>query len=70
MDVYIDDILVKLAWAINMILDLKETFNTTKQYKLKMNLEKYIFEVRGRKFLVYMVIERGIKTNLKKIGAI
>lgn len=41
-----------------------------RRYELKLNPNKFIFRVRNEKFLDYLVIERGIKINPKKVRAL
>ena len=50
--------------------DLKETFDTLYSYNMKLNSGKYAFGVTARKFLGFMVSQRGIKANSDKIRAI
>ncbi|XP_042426235.1 uncharacterized protein LOC122014118 [Zingiber officinale] len=66
-EVYVDDILIKSPLAVNLITDVEETYGTLQQYELKLNPLKCLFEVRGGKFLEYLVTERGIEVNPKKV---
>ena len=50
--------------------DLQETFDTLRQYNMKLNPSKYAFGVSLRKFLGFMVSHRGIEANPDKIQAI
>ena len=50
--------------------DLKETFNTLHSYNIKLNPSKCALEVTTRKFLGFMVSQRGIEISLDKILAI
>ena len=68
--VYVDDMLVKSRRKEDHLEDLKETFNTLRSYNMKLNLRKCTFGVTVRKFLEFMVSQRGIKANLDKIRAI
>ncbi|XP_073138843.1 uncharacterized protein [Henckelia pumila] len=70
MEVYVDDILVKSQDDAGLMTDLRETFATLRSYGIKLNPEKCVFGVRGGKFLGYMVTERGIEANPKKVQAI
>lgn len=67
---YVDAILVKSIKVRDLVKDLEETFSTLQRYRLKLNLDKCIFGVRSKKFLGYLVTERGIKANPKKIRAL
>ena len=70
MEVYIDDILFKSKEEEDHLDDLKETFNTLRQYSMKLNPSKCAFGVSSRKFLGFMVSQRRIKANSKKVRAI
>ena len=50
--------------------DLKETFDTLRSYNMKLNPSKCAFVVIARKFLGFMVSQRGIEVNPNKIRAI
>jgi nucleotidyltransferase/DNA polymerase involved in DNA repair len=70
MEVYVDDMLVKSAESVGHNHDLREAFETLKQYEMKLNPVKCAFGVSSEKFLGYMVSSRGIKANPEKIQAI
>ena len=55
---------------MNHVVDLEKTFSTLQKYKMKLNPAKYTFRVTSEKFLGFMVSERGIEANPKKIRAI
>ena len=67
---YVDDMLVKSKDKVNHLDDLKETFNTLIKYNMKLNPTKCVFAVASRKFLGFMVSQRGIEENLDKVKAI
>ena len=54
-EVYVDDMLIKSKEEENHLDDLNETFNTLRQYKMKLNPAKCAFGVSSRKFLDFMV---------------
>lgn len=54
----------------NYIEDLNEVFRILRKHNIKLNLEKYMFRVSIRKFLGFMVYQKGIKANPEKIRAI
>ena len=54
-EVYVDDMLVKSKEEEDHLDDLKETFNTLRQYSMKLNPSKCAFGVSSRKFLGFMV---------------
>jgi len=51
-------------------VDLEELFTTIAKYRLKLNLEKCVFGVEARKFLGFLLTERGIEANFEKWAAI
>ena len=65
-----DDMLVKSRREEGHLEDLRETFDTLRSYNMKLNLGKCAFRVAARKFLGFMVSQRGIKANPDKIQAI
>ena len=62
--------LVKSKEEEDHLDDLKETFNTLRQYSMKLNSSKCAFGVSSRKFLSFMVSQRGIEANTEKMRAI
>ena len=70
MKVYVNDMLVKSKEEGSHLDDLKETFETLRQYKMKLNPMKCAFGVSSRMFLGFMVSQQGIETNLEKVKAI
>jgi len=69
-EVYVDDVLVKSAREMQHLDDLQETFDTLRQYNMKLNLSKCAFKVSLGKFLGSVVSQRGIEANSDKIQAI
>ena len=69
-EVYVDDVLVKRKEEEVHLEDLKETYNTLRQYSMKLNPSKCAFGVSFGKFLNFMVSQRGIEANSKKVRAI
>ena len=69
-EVYVDDMLVKSKEEEDHLDNLKETFNTLKQYSMKLNPSKCAFRVSSGKFLGFMVSQRGIEVNPVKVKAI
>ena len=69
-EVYVDDMLVKSQDEEIHLDDLQETFDTLRQYNMKLNPSKCAFGVSSGKFLGFMVSHRGIETNPDKIRAI
>ena len=69
-EVYVDDMLVKSKEEENHLDDLKETFNTLRQYSMKLNSAKCAFGVSSGKFLGFMVSQIGIEANPEKVRVI
>ena len=69
-EVYVDDMLVKSLDEGKHLDDLQETFNTLRQYSMKLNPSKCAFKVASGKFIGFMVSHRRIVANPKKIKAI
>jgi hypothetical protein len=67
---YVNDIIVKSTKQENHVADLQETFSNFRQAGLKLNPEKYVFEVKKGKFLGCLVSTKGIEANPSKIEAI
>lgn len=67
---YVDDMLVKSEKDKSHIKGFEETFETLRKYGIKLNPKKCAFGVRAGKFLGYMVTERGVEVNPKKVEAI
>ena len=62
--------LVKSRREEDHLKDLRETFDTLRSYNMKLNPGKCAFGVTARKFLGFMVSQRGIEANPDKIQAI
>jgi hypothetical protein len=69
-EVYIDDIVVKSVGDDSHLADLRLAFEKMCRYKLKMNPLKCVFGVSAGKFLCFIVHEKGIEIDPKKIEAI
>ena len=70
MEVYIDDMLVKLVKAELHVGHLAESFQVLKDYKMKLNPTKCAFGVSAGKFLGFIVNNRGIEANPNKIKVV
>ena len=55
MEVYVDDMLVKRKEEEDHVDGPKETFNTLRQYSIKLNPSKCAFGVSSGKFLGFIV---------------
>ena len=69
-EVYVDNMLVKSKDEANHLDGLKETFSTLHKYNMKLNPTKCVFAVTSRKFLGFMVSQRGIEANPDKVKEI
>ena len=70
MEVYIDDMLVKSTTAELHIAHLAEAFQILKKHNMKLNPAKCTFGVLEKKFLGFIVNNRGIEANSDKIKAV
>lgn len=70
MEVYVDDKLVKSLYTTNHLTYLTKIFGVLHTYNMELNPNKCAFGVSSRKFLDFMVNQRGIKANLYKIKAV
>jgi hypothetical protein len=70
MKVYIDDILIKSASHKSHLADLHLAFERTRRYGLKMNPLKCAFRVSAGKFLGFIIHDKGIEIDPKRIEKI
>lgn len=70
MEVYIDDILIKLLQENDHITHLEECFQQINQHNMKLNPTKCRFAVTFGEFLGYLVTYCGIEANPKQIDAL
>ena len=59
--------MVKTAQACNLIANLAATFVNLRRFNIKLNPKKCVFGVPKGKLLGYIVSERGIEADPKKI---
>jgi len=69
-EAYVDDIVVKSKTQNDLLVDLQETFDNLREYRMKLNPEKCVFGVPLGKLLGFIISQRGIEANPKKIKAI
>ena len=62
--------MVTTTQACDLITNLAATFTNLRRFNIKLNLEKCVFGVPKGKLLGYIVSERDIEANPKKITAI
>jgi hypothetical protein len=70
LEIYIDDIVVKLASFGDHLADLRVALERMRRFGLKMNPLKCAFGVSAGRFLGFIVHERGIEIDPKKIETI
>ena len=70
MDVYIDNMVVKIKNESDHLNDLTGVFKILKQHNLWLNTAKCAFGVSFGNFLGYLVTRRGIETNPEQIMTI
>jgi hypothetical protein len=66
MEVYIDDIVIKLAAHKSHLADLRLAFERIRHYGLKMNPLKCAFRVSAGKFLGFIIRDKGIEVDPKR----
>jgi hypothetical protein len=69
-EAYVDDIVVKMKRASDLLSDLETTFKCLRVKGVKLNPEKCVFRVPRGMLLGFIVSERGIEANPEKIAAI
>ena len=69
-EVYVDNILVKSDSCDQHIKDLEEVFEALKRTNMRLNPEKYVFDVEGGKLLSFVLTHRWIEANLDKLWTI
>ena len=54
-EVFIDDLIVKSLTEEDHSIDLERVLEKLNEYKVKLNPDKYMFGVKVRKFLGFMI---------------
>ncbi|KAK1669924.1 hypothetical protein QYE76_058083 [Lolium multiflorum] len=67
---YVNDIAVMTRKGSDLIIDLTETFENLRRYKMMLNPLKCVFGVPAGKLLGFIVSHRGLEVNPEKIKAI
>jgi hypothetical protein len=70
LQVYIDDLVIKSTGFDSHVVGLKVVFKRMRQYRLKMNPLKCAFGVSTGRFLGFVVHEKGIEIDPKKIESV
>jgi hypothetical protein len=69
-EVYIDDIVIKSAAHKSHLADLRLAFERMRRYGLKMNSLKCAFGVSVGKFLGFIIHDKGIEIDPKRMEKI
>ena len=69
LEVYIDDIVIKSAGLDHHLADLKLALKRMCRYGLKTNPLKCAFGVSAGRFLGFIIHEKGIEIDTKRIEA-
>jgi hypothetical protein len=69
-EAYIDDIVMKTRKADDLVNDLRVAFDCLQANGVKLNPEKCVFGVPRGMLLGYIVSQRGIEPNPKKVTAL
>jgi hypothetical protein len=67
LEIYIDDVVVKSDIMDNHFTDLRIALERMRQYGLKMNPLKCVFDVSASKFLGFIIHEHSIEIDPTKI---
>jgi hypothetical protein len=70
LEVYIDDVIVKLDSMDSHLADLRLALERMCRYGLKINPLKCVFGLSADKFLGFIIHEHGIEIDLTKIESI
>jgi len=70
MELYIDDMVVKLVKAKQHATDLEAVFSKVRRHEMLLNPEKCFFGIKGGKFLGFMITQTGIEANRDKCEVI
>ncbi|GJW39189.1 reverse transcriptase domain-containing protein [Tanacetum coccineum] len=70
LEVYVNDLVIKISTEEEIIRDITETFKTLRQINMKLNLKKCSFEMQEGMFLGYKVNTDGLKVCPEKADAV
>lgn len=70
LEVYMDNMIMKLGMEKLHTQHLHQVFKTFRQYNMRLNHENCSSSLRARKYLGFYLIERGIEANLDKCKVI
>lgn len=69
-EVGVDDMIAKSQTEEENLVNLEKLFERLREFKLSLNPSKCTFGVRSGKLLGFIVSQRGIKIDPKKVKAI
>ena len=69
MKIYINDIVVKSKKVTEHVNHLIKSFEMMRLHQLKLNPLKYDFGVQAKKFIGFLVHQRGVEVNQNKAKA-
>jgi hypothetical protein len=69
-EVYVDDIIVKIKSCASLLDNLRLVFNRLRSTRTKLNMDKCVFGVTTCKLLSFLVSCQGIEANPEKIKTI
>ena len=69
-EAYVDNIVMKSKKMDDLVADLRIAFDCLRAKGVKLNPEKCVFGVPRGMLLGFIVSQRGIKSNPKKVSAI
>ncbi|GKB88332.1 reverse transcriptase domain-containing protein [Tanacetum coccineum] len=70
LEVYVDDLVIKIRTGKEVIRDIEETFKTLREINMKLNLKKCAFGIREGTFLGYKVDADGLRVCPDKVEAV
>ena len=69
-EVYVDDIIAKSKSKEEHLVNLRKLFERLRKYQLRLNPAKCTFGVKSGKLLGFIVSQKGIEVDSKKVKAI
>ncbi|GJS50747.1 reverse transcriptase domain-containing protein [Tanacetum coccineum] len=70
LEVYVDDLVIKIHTEDEIVRDIEETFKTLREINMKLNPKKCTFGVEEWMFLGYKVNTKGLKVCTDKVDAV
>ncbi|GKE12391.1 reverse transcriptase domain-containing protein [Tanacetum coccineum] len=70
LQVYVDDLVIKIRMETEVIRDTEETFKTLREKNMKLNPKKCAFGMREGTFLGYKVDADGLRVCPDKVEAV